>query len=1371
MTIETASSRIERKTERTSEQAITLSPEREASFSGVSVSPLENRSGSEPAAVENVNAAAPSECGSLKETLTPSAGSEHLNMDATIGITRVPDNYFDSSPNTYTGPTLQPLLKLTSATDSSLNREHYIRVCIDTRLEVTIISSDYGATVPWPDYTVTWELFGINFMLEGTQIWHRADLPTKGVDGIFGLGFLQRFNYMSFVSISEGYIMPSRFSLYPLLPYDSSDQRTLRIYTDIAVIGLGEEPWRPILGIGVFLGPEVSLNTWIPCFGDHLLFFSKSERDRRKMCELVTFETFLEVIESLRGKSNITPFVRVELYTDQEPLVTWWNSISDIQFNPKCGPYPKSYDRFIRLRKRLAIDVGSNENDCLEILSYKDSNDSNRAQILLGYEQAKALAELAIKSSKSRNVSNHDCYLRCLPCGHIWIPKEIMDMAMDKILLACQTPHTEGDKAGSVEANSSNGAPTGRAPGISHLSSSSDNLNSKEPNSAKYIVSSARTSPDIFKKEGSNSLPRPLRLTDGVEDRPLHNGIPEFVVDHGTDIGEQLTGIICSNGAHKPKAKRIEIVSQVNSHDYPDEFSRETYEITGLEILGGYQTVRENQHCDQLARTHANEIVLKAQAEADRIVSQAKLMWAEGIDSHIMASAMATKTRLDAEADAQNIWLKTLGEIQNMKSKALRDIRYHEEDLKKRFGVARPDPDLVAPQLQHTGHYPPKLIIDEANEKANEILESAERMKKDILEKAAESVRLAEEGKGGEVCKAITNGSQNIKLVKTYFAEQAGKVKFAEEVRKNAEERMDELEIETEQLIKNKAQIQIETEEILKKTEERISEAKKENEAILEHNKRLEEDILAKAMEVRMRSEDMTNEAIKTQERTIAQAEKIQKDGEISKLQGQRIVEDAKVEAEKIIKEASVIMQQVMKERVNEEEQRAAQKLKYDQEMEELKREHHMCLMESQEIIRVQGILIEKQTRDLAARKTVAGLVQEKAELVQIDLDKGKKYTEFIKAKKEADKARKEAENAEKEAEKAKQEAEAAKKEIEKLKKIAETLERDIGAKKTETEEAKKEAGAVKESVENARKEADLIRTKAKTDAANITEQALKVKKDAEDSKSRVVIISEKIKAEAREEASKIKAHADKIMREAEAKKREATEMSKKIVSEAEARLQASEDAEIAFAITMKGEQEEALRVQKETTSRKIAETNKLCEDMKKNSTEKIKNEYKKIEEEQEKIGKAKKNLLEETASQKKKAKDEARKLLDKANEEANQIIENAMKAQDDYPIRGDVLGSALPLTPERFYQMFLEPKDSEDDGPLSAEDFTERLEAAEAEITLGQIINHCPDAAKAFFRECEQEERFVHRIELYKDAVDERLKFKKGERIIPFTR
>jgi hypothetical protein len=61
-------------------------------------------------------------------------------------------------------------------------------------------------------------------------------------------------------------------------------------------------------------------------------------------------------------------------------------------------------------------------------------------------------------------------------------------------------------------------------------------------------------------------------------------------------------------------------------------------------------------------------------------------MWAEGIDSHIMASAMATKTRLDAEADAQNIWLKTLGEIQNMKSKALRDIRYHEEDLKKGSG-------------------------------------------------------------------------------------------------------------------------------------------------------------------------------------------------------------------------------------------------------------------------------------------------------------------------------------------------------------------------------------------------------------------------------------------------------------------------------------------------------------------------------------------------------------------------------------------------------------------------------------------------------------------------------------------------------------
>lgn len=759
--------------------------------------------------------------------------------------------------------------------------------------------------------------------------------------------------------------------------------------------------------------------------------------------------------------------------------------------------------------------------------------------------------------------------------------------------------------------------------------------------------------------------------------------------------------------------------------------------------------------------THANEIVLKAQAEADRIVSQAKLMWAEGIDSHIMASAMATKTRLDAESDAQNIWLKTLGEIQNMKSKALRDIRYREEDLRKRFRVAWPDPDLGAPQLQQTGHYnySPKLIIDEVNGKAKESVKSAERMKKDILEKAAETARLAEEAKSGEVCKAITNESQNIRLVKTYFAEQAGKVKFAGEARKSSEKRMDdhELEIETEQLIKNKAQIQIETEEILKKTEERISEAKKENEAILESNKRMEKDILAKAMEVRTRSEDMTNEAIKMQERTMAQAEKIKKDGEKSKLQGQKIIEDAKVEAEKIRKEASVIIQQAIKKRVNEKEKREAQKLKYDQEIGEFKRVYDMRLMELQEIIRVQGILIEKQTRDLAARKTVAGLIQEKAELVQIDSEKGKKYKEFIKAKKEA-------ENAEKEAEKAK-------KEIENLKKIAEILEQDIGAKKAETEEVKKEAVTVKESVENARKEADLIRAKAKTDAANITQQALKVKKDAEDSKSRVVVISEKIKAEAREEASKIKAHADKIMREAEAKKREATEVSKKIVSQAEEKRQVSEDAGIAFAIAMKSDQEEALRVQEEANSRKIAETNKLCEDMKKNSTEKIKDEYKKIEEEQEKIGKARKNLLEEIASQKKKAKDEARKLLNKANEEANQIIENATKAQDDYPIRGDVLGSALPLTPESFYKMFLEPKDSEDDGPLSAEDFTERLEAAEAEITLGQIINHCPNAAKAFFRECEREERFVHRIELYKDAVDERLKFKKGERIIPFTR
>lgn len=1298
-------------------------------------------------------------------------------MDETIGTTRLLDNNFNSAPNTYTGPTLQPLLKLISPTDSSLNREHYIRVCIDTRLEMTIISSDYGATVPWPDYTVTWELFGINFMLEGTQIWHRADLPTKGVDGVFGIGFLQRFNYMSFVSISEGYIMPSRFSLYPLLPYDSSDQRTLRIYTDIAVIGLGEESWRPILGIGVFLGPEVSLNTWIPCFGDHLQFFSKSERERQGMCELVTFETFLGVIESLRGKSNINPFVRVELYTNQEPLVTWWKSISDSQFSPEGGPYPKKYNRFIRIRKRLAIDVGSHENDCLDILSYKDSNDSNRAQILLGYEQAKALAELAIKSSKSRNVLNHECYLRCLPCGHIWIPKEIMDMTMDKILIACQTPHTEDDKAGSVEANSSDGTPARRSPEMSHLSSSSDNLNSKGPNDAKCTMSSARTSPDTFKKEGSNGLPPFLKLTDGIENRPFHNGIPEFGVAQGTDIDEQLTEIIRSDGTHEPKTKRIEIISQANSHDYFDESSQDTSGITGpVEIPRGYQvrkpeinscdqrfligkkTVRDNQHYDRLAMTHANEIVLKAQAEADRIVSQAKLMWAEGIDSHIVASAMATKTRLDAESDAQNIWLKTLGEIQNMKSKALRDIRYREEGLRERFGVAWPDPDLGAPQLQQTRHYnyPPKPIIDEVNGKAKESVESAERMKKDILENVSESARLAE-GKSGEVCKDITNESQNISLVKSYFAEQAGKVKFAEEVRKNAEKRMDELEIETEQLIKNKAQIQIGTEEILKKTEERISEAKKENEAILENNKRMEKDILAKALEVRTRSEAMTNEAIKMQERTMAQAEKVKKDGEKSKLQGQRIIEDAKVEAEKIRKEASVIMQQAMKGRVNEEEQREAQKSKYDQEIEVFKGVYGMRLMELQEVIRVQGILIEKQTRDLAARKTVAELIQEKAELVQIDSEKGKKYKEFIKAKKEA-------ENAEKETEKAK-------KDIENLKKVAEILEKDIRAKKTETEEAKKEAVAVKESIENARKEADLIRAKAKTDAANITQQALKVKKDAEDSKSRMMVISEKIKAEAREEASKIKAHADKIMREAEAKKREATEVSKKIVSQAEAKRQVSEDAGIAFAIAMKSDQEEALRVQEEANSRKIAETNKLCEDMKKNSTEKIKDEYKRIEEEQEKIGKAKKNLLEEIASQKKKAKDEARKLLDKANEEANQIIENATKAQDDYPIRGDVLGSALPLTPESFYKMFLELKDSEDDGPLSAEDFTERLEAAEAEITLGQIINHCPDAAKAFFRECEREERFVHRIELYKDAVDERLKFKKGERIIPFTR
>lgn len=283
------------------------------------------------------------------------------------------------------------------------------------------------------------------------------------------------------------------------------------------------------------------------------------------------------------------------------------------------------------------------------------------------------------------------------------------------------------------------------------------------------------------------------------------------------------------------------------------------------------------------------------------------------------------------------------------------------------------------------------------------------------------------------------------------------------------------------------------------------------------------------------------------------------------------------------------------------------------------------------------------------------------------------------------------------------------------------------------------------------------INSDAKAQAEGIIESARKIQKEIHEKEKEI----ERMKADGKSEVEKIKKDAEiKVTRKT-------AELMEKARTDADAeRERIKRDIEIAMRLEMENEQEKVRKGiwerAKHDAEQIIAQAKKKAEEFEK-QMEALKHKTK------EDCNMERKKLEELVSSQEKGAQDAAECVLEKARARADELVRVAQGNLDMVPILGDVLGSALPMTPELFLETFF--GSSDDNPPLSAEGFARRLESSKKKLTLGQLINHNVEGARLFLEECHHKGRLAYEIELYVDEKrDRRLKYKKGKRLLPLV-
>lgn len=300
------------------------------------------------------------------------------------------------------------------------------------------------------------------------------------------------------------------------------------------------------------------------------------------------------------------------------------------------------------------------------------------------------------------------------------------------------------------------------------------------------------------------------------------------------------------------------------------------------------------------------------------------------------------------------------------------------------------------------------------------------------------------------------------------------------------------------------------------------------------------------------------------------------------------------------------------------------------------------------------------------------------------------------------------------------------------------------------------EARIAIENTRSAKKAIEKINSDARAQAKEIIENAKRIRKKIHEKEKE----TERIKADAEAEVKKIKKDA-----EIEVRRRTAEFMEKARADADVERERIKKDIEFAMRIEMEKKEEEIREgIERRAkydaeqiisqTMKKVEEFDKQMEALRQKTEEDCKTEIKRVEE--------------FTSLQRKREKDAAGYVLEKARVRAGEIVRVAQGNLDMVPVLGDVLGSALPMTAELFVKAFLEP--SYDGTPLSAEGFARKLENSRKNVTLGQLVNHSVEGARLFLEECHRKARLAHEIELYVDERDQRLKYKKGRRLLPLA-
>lgn len=296
------------------------------------------------------------------------------------------------------------------------------------------------------------------------------------------------------------------------------------------------------------------------------------------------------------------------------------------------------------------------------------------------------------------------------------------------------------------------------------------------------------------------------------------------------------------------------------------------------------------------------------------------------------------------------------------------------------------------------------------------------------------------------------------------------------------------------------------------------------------------------------------------------------------------------------------------------------------------------------------------------------------------------------------------------------------------------------------------------EDTREVRRVIEKIDSDAKAQAEEIIESARKIQKEIHEKEKEI----ERIKADGKAEVEKIKKDAETKTR------REIAQLMKKARADADAeRERIKKDIEIAMRLEMENEQEKVRKGigerAKHDAEQIIAQAKKKAEEFEK-QMEALKHKT------EQDCSMERKKLEEFVSSQRKKekgAQDAAECVLEKARARADELVQVAQGNLDMVPILGDVLSSALPITPELFLEVFF--GSSDDNPPLSAEEFARKLESSKKGFTLGQLINHNVEGARLFLEECHRKGRLAYEIELYVDEKrDRRLKYKKGKRLLP---